>query len=39
MWTRWEEEIERRILMIDAAIAKNQPFAEIVAKVDWRLGP
>jgi hypothetical protein len=34
----WEEEIERRIKTIDAGLAKNRPFAEVVAAIDQQLG-
>jgi hypothetical protein len=33
----WEEEIERRIQMIDAELAKGRPFSEVL-EVDRRLG-
>ena len=34
----WEEEIERRIQMIDAGLAKGRPFSEVLKDVDRRLG-
>ncbi|HEY2802202.1 MAG TPA: addiction module protein [Chthoniobacterales bacterium] len=33
----WEDEIERRIKSIDAGLAKNRPFAEVVAEIDRQL--
>jgi hypothetical protein len=34
----WEQEIERRIEMIDAGLAKGRPFAEVVRDIDRQLG-
>ena len=34
----WEDEIERRIMSIDAGLAKSRPFADVVAEVDRQLG-
>jgi len=34
----WDEEIERRIQMIDAGLAKGRPFSEVLKDVDRRLG-
>ena len=33
----WEEEIERRIEMIDAGLAKGRPFADVLRDIDRRL--
>ena len=30
----WEEEIERRIQLIDAGLAKGRPFADVVGEID-----
>jgi putative addiction module component (TIGR02574 family) len=34
----WEQEIERRIQMIDAGLAKGRPFEDVVRDIDRRLG-
>jgi hypothetical protein len=34
----WEQEIERRIQLIDAGLAKGRPFADIVRDIDRQLG-
>lgn len=34
----WEHEIERRIQMIDAGLAKGRPFEEVLRDIDRRLG-
>ena len=34
----WEQEIERRIQMIDAGLAKGRPFADVLRDIDRRLG-
>ena len=34
----WEQEIERRIQMIDAGLAKGRPFADVLRDIDQRLG-
>ena len=34
----WDEEIERRIRMVDAGLAKGRPFAEVLRDIDGRLG-
>lgn len=34
----WEDEIERRIQMIDAGLAKGRPFTEVLKDLDSRLG-
>ena len=34
----WEEEIERRIQMVDAGLAKGRPFVEVLKEIDRRLG-
>lgn len=33
----WEEEIERRVQMIDAGLAKGRPFADVVREIDRQL--
>ncbi len=33
----WEEEIERRIKLIDAGLAKGRPFADVLQDLDRRL--
>ncbi len=33
----WEEEIERRIHMIDSGVAKGRPFSEVLKEVDRKL--
>lgn len=33
----WEDEIERRIQMIDAGLAKGRPFTEVLKDLDRRL--
>jgi hypothetical protein len=35
--TAWEEEIGRRLQMIDAGLAKGRPFAEVVREIDRHL--
>jgi hypothetical protein len=34
----WEEEIERRIHLIDAGLAQGRPFAEVLRDLDQRFG-
>jgi predicted GTPase len=34
----WEEEIERRIELVDSGLAKGRPFAEVLREVDRQLG-
>lgn len=34
----WEEEIERRIHMVDAGLAKGRPWIEVLKDIDRRLG-
>ena len=34
----WEEEIERRIDMVDSGLAKGRSFADVVKEVDRQLG-
>jgi Putative addiction module component len=34
----WEREIERRIQLIDAGLAKGRPFADVVQDIDRQLG-
>jgi Putative addiction module component len=34
----WEEEIERRIKLVDAGLAKGRPFADVVRDIDHQLG-
>lgn len=34
----WEEEIERRIQMIDTGLAQSRPFADVVRDIDRQLG-
>ena len=34
----WEEEIERRIELVDSGLAKGRPFAEVLGDVDRQLG-
>lgn len=34
----WEQEIERRIQMIDAGLAKGRPFADVLRDIDRQLG-
>ncbi|HEY3853604.1 MAG TPA: addiction module protein [Verrucomicrobiae bacterium] len=34
----WEEEIERRIEMVDSGLAKGRSFADVVKEVDSQLG-
>jgi hypothetical protein len=34
----WEQEIERRIQMIDDGLAKGRPFADVVRDLDRQLG-
>lgn len=34
----WEEEIERRIALIDAGVASGRPFADVVRDIDRQLG-
>lgn len=33
----WEEEIERRITMIDSGVAKGRPYKEVLRDTDRRL--
>ena len=34
----WEQEIERRIQLVDSGLAKGRPFADVLRDVDRRLG-
>jgi len=34
----WEEEIERRIQMVDAGLAKGRPFVDVLRDIERRLG-
>jgi hypothetical protein len=34
----WEEEIERRIELVDSGLAKGRSFAEVLRDVDLQLG-
>ena len=34
----WEEEIERRIDLVDSGLAKGRPFADVLRDVDHQLG-
>jgi putative addiction module component len=34
----WEQEIERRIQLIDAGLAKGRPFADVLRDIDRQLG-
>ncbi|PWU20378.1 MAG: hypothetical protein C5B50_04110 [Verrucomicrobia bacterium] len=34
----WDEEIERRIQVIDSGLAKGRPFSEVLRDIDRRLG-
>jgi putative addiction module component (TIGR02574 family) len=34
----WDQEIERRIQMIDDGLAKGRPFADVVRDIDRQLG-
>ena len=34
----WEEEVERRIQMVDSGLAKGRPFNEVLREIDRRLG-
>jgi len=34
----WEKEIERRIQMVDAGLAKGRPFADVLRDIDRHLG-
>jgi len=34
----WEDEIERRIQMVDAGLAKGRPFADVLKDIDRQLG-
>jgi len=34
----WEEEIERRIRMVDSGLAKGRPLAEVLREIDRKLG-
>jgi len=34
----WEEEIEERIKMVDAGLAKGRPFADVLREIDRQLG-
>jgi len=34
----WEEEIERRLQMIDAGLAQGRPFTDVLRDIDRHLG-
>jgi putative addiction module component (TIGR02574 family) len=34
----WEQEIERRIQLIDAGLAKGRPFSDVLRDIDRQLG-
>ncbi|MGD0261221.1 MAG: addiction module protein [Verrucomicrobiota bacterium] len=34
----WEEEIERRIRLVDSGLAKGRPFSDVLREIDRRLG-
>jgi hypothetical protein len=34
----WEEEIESRIKLVDAGLAKGRPFADVLRDIDRQLG-
>lgn len=34
----WEQEIERRVQMIDAGLAKGRPFEDVLRDIDRQLG-
>ena len=34
----WDEEIERRIHLVDSGLAKGRPFADVLRDLDQRLG-
>jgi hypothetical protein len=34
----WEQEIERRIQLIDGGLAKGRPFADVLRHIDRQLG-
>jgi Putative addiction module component len=34
----WEQEIERRIQLIDTGLAKGRPFADVLRDIDSQLG-
>jgi hypothetical protein len=34
----WEEEIERRVELVDSGLAKGRPFTEVLGDVDRQLG-
>lgn len=34
----WEEEIERRITMVDSGLAKGRPFADVLRDMNRQLG-
>ena len=34
----WEDEIERRICLVDSGLAKGRPFSEVLRDIDQRLG-
>ena len=36
--TAWEDEIERRIRLVDSGLAKGRPFSEVLRDIDQRLG-
>ena len=36
--TVWDQEIERRIQLIDAGLAKGRPFADVLQDIDRQLG-
>ena len=34
----WEQEIERRIQLVDSGLAKGRPFADVLREIDRHLG-
>ncbi|HZM02819.1 MAG TPA: addiction module protein [Candidatus Saccharimonadales bacterium] len=34
----WEDEIERRIQLVDSGLAKGRPFADVLKEVDRQFG-
>ena len=34
----WEDEIEKRIKLVDCGLAKGRPFAEVLRDIDRQLG-
>ena len=34
----WEQEIERRIQLVDSGLAKGRPFADVLRDIDRHLG-